>query len=279
MSLFISSLNSGSNGNCYYIGNQDEAILVDGGISCRETVKRMKRLGLSVRNVKAIFVTHEHGDHVHGVPTLSKKFKIPVYITRSTLNNGRMEIEERLVVPFRANEPVVIGNLTITGFPKLHDACDPHSFIVTGGSVNVGVFTDIGSACENVKNHFRQCHAAFLEANYDEELLEKGSYPYHLKARIRGGKGHLSNTQAVELFSDHRPPFMSHLFLSHLSHDNNRPKIVQELFKKIAGNTEIIIASRHKETRVYHIRNGARPSLRGFRSHTQMDQLQLSLFR
>lgn len=277
MSLFVSSLNSGSNGNCYYVGNQEEAVLIDGGISCRETEKRMKRLGLSLKKVKAIFVTHEHGDHVHGVPALSKKHKIPVYITSDTLQFGNFEIQQQLVVPFRASDPVTIGGLTVTGFPKLHDASDPHSFIVSDGSVNVGVFTDIGSACENVTSHFRKCHAAFLEANYDESLLENGSYPYHLKLRIRGGKGHLSNTQALELFLAHRSSHMSHLFLSHLSQDNNRPKIVQDLFKKNAGGTEIIIASRSRETKLYHIRNVVRP-FRNFRSRSVEKEFQLALF-
>src|SRR5690349_25125468 len=105
MSLFIASLNSGSNGNCYYIGNYDEAILVDGGISRRETEKRMKRLGLSIRKVKAIFVSHEHGDHIHGVPALSKKYQLPVYITPATLGHSKLELHEHLVKPLQAYNP------------------------------------------------------------------------------------------------------------------------------------------------------------------------------
>jgi phosphoribosyl 1,2-cyclic phosphodiesterase len=254
MSLFVSSLNSGSNGNCYYVGNQDEAVLVDGGISCRETEKRLKRSGLSIRKVKAVFITHEHGDHIHGVTALSKKFNIPVYITARTLHEGRVEVKEHLIRTFRAYEPVSVGGLQVTAFPKTHDACDPHSFIVSNENVTVGVFTDIGIACEHVIKNFQQCHAVFLEANYDEDMLERGSYPYHLKNRIRGGKGHLSNAQALELFMNYRPPFMSHLFLSHLSQDNNHPKLVHGLFSKNAGQTEIVVASRLKETKVYHIR-------------------------
>jgi phosphoribosyl 1,2-cyclic phosphodiesterase len=255
MSLFISSLNSGSNGNCYYVGNQDEAILIDGGLSCRETEKRMKRLGLSIRKVKAIFISHEHGDHIHGVPVLSKKHRLPVYITEQTLANGNVKVREDLVCSFKAFQPVQIGSLSITPFPKLHDACDPHSFIVSSTNVHVGIFTDIGKPCEHVINYFKKCHAAFLEANYDEHMLDSGNYPFHLKNRIKSDLGHLSNDQAAQLFTQYRPPYMSHLFLSHLSRDNNRPTLVKELFKKIAGKTEIIIASRDKETRLYHIRN------------------------
>src|SRR6202035_5188768 len=101
--------------------------------------------------------------------------------------------------------------------PKFHDAAHAHSFIVKGGDITVGVFTDIGVACEHLTGHFAKCHAAFLEANYDEEMLQKGRYPVHLKRRISGGLGHLSNSQALSVFTAYRPVFMSHLLLSHLS--------------------------------------------------------------
>ena len=258
MSMFICSLNSGSNANCYYLGNQDEAILIDGGLSCRETVKRLKRLGLCIRKVKAIFVSHEHGDHIHGVSGLSKKFRLPVYITPDTLLHGRLQVSEDLIFRIKSYETVTIGSLSITAFPKLHDASDPQSFIVECSKVRVGVFTDIGAPCAHVIRHFQQCHAAFLEANYDEDMLSNGSYPYHLKNRIRSDRGHMSNDQALELFARYRPPYMSHLFLSHLSRDNNSPKIVKNVFNRIAGGTRIIIASRDRETSLYHIRDSVK---------------------
>jgi phosphoribosyl 1,2-cyclic phosphodiesterase len=255
MSLYIASLNSGSNGNCYYIGNGQEAILVDAGISCRETERRMSRLGLSMQSVKAIFVSHEHTDHISGIPVLAKKYKLPVYITDATLYHGRLDIQKELVLSFKPYEPVQIGELAIQAFPKKHDAIEPHSFIVNGNNVNIGIFTDIGSPCDNLIMHFKHCHAAFLEANYDEDMLEKGSYPRHLKNRIRGGHGHLSNKQALEVFTKHRPAYMSHLFLSHLSRDNNSPQLVQQLFNEHAGNTQIVVASRFEETAVYHVQS------------------------
>lgn len=251
MSLFIASLNSGSNGNCYYIGNEEEAVLVDAGISCRETEQRMLRLGLTMQKVKAIFVSHEHIDHIRGIPVLAKKYALPVYITHGTLGYSGMQLEN--TVPFRAFEPVVIGSLQIHAFPKHHDASDPHSFIITHNNTCVGVFTDIGVACNELIRHFQQCHAAFLETNYDETMLEQGRYPYHLKKRIRGGKGHLSNLQALEVFKAHRPAFMSHLLLSHLSKDNNSPELVHELFRQHARGTEIIVASRFNETQVFRV--------------------------
>ncbi|MEO5976374.1 MAG: MBL fold metallo-hydrolase [Chryseolinea sp.] len=255
MSLFVASLNSGSNGNCYYVGNSEEAVLIDGGISCREIEKRLKRLGLSIRKVKGVFVSHEHGDHVHGIPSLAKKHNIPVYITKDTFNNANLTLSVDRTRKLVSRDQMQIGGLTIKAFPKLHDAADPISFVISSDTVNVGVFTDIGFACENVISHFSQCHAAFLESNYDETMLEQGRYPFSLKNRIRGGHGHLSNKQALQLFTKYRPAFMSHLFLVHLSKNNNHPRIVKETFYPVAGQTQIIIASREKETALFHIRH------------------------
>jgi phosphoribosyl 1,2-cyclic phosphodiesterase len=256
MSLITASLNSGSNGNCYYVGNGEEAVLVDAGISCRETEKRMKRLSLNIHKVKAIFISHEHSDHIRGVEVLSKKYKVPVYITEKTLKNGRLKLDADLVRSFRHKTAVSVGGLTITPFSKSHDAVDPYSFTIDGNSVRIAVITDIGTACNNVIEHFRLSHAAYLEANYDEELLENGAYPVYLKRRISSDQGHLSNHQALQLFLEHRPEFMSHLFLSHLSQDNNSPQLVQKMFGKHAGATKIIVASRHYETDVHYVSAG-----------------------
>jgi phosphoribosyl 1,2-cyclic phosphodiesterase len=253
MSLFITSLNSGSNGNCYYIGNATEAILIDAGIPCSEIEKRMQRLGLSMHKVKAIFVSHEHTDHVSGLQKLSKKYQLPVYITHATRRFGSIKLQEHLAISFVAHEPIIIGNLSVTPFPKFHDAADPYSFVVSSNQIKVGVFTDIGIVCENIVHHFKQCNAAFLETNYDDTMLEKGSYPYFLKNRIRGGKGHLSNKQALELFIAHKPSFMSHLLLSHLSKNNNCPDLVKQLFDRHAEDVKMIIASRFEETSVFQI--------------------------
>jgi len=253
MSLYITSLNSGSNGNCYYIGNNEEAVLIDAGLSCRETEKRMFRLGLTMSKVKAIFVSHEHGDHIRGLEVISRKYRLPVYISAGTLRHSRLRLDEQLVRPLAAGAPVPVGALAVTPFLKHHDAADPHSFIVTSGEICIGVFTDIGRVCDPLTAHFKKCHAAFLEANYDAAMLQNGRYPLHLKNRIRGGKGHLSNEQALELFLAHKPPYMSHLFLSHLSADNNDPDLVRTLFLEQAGNTHIAVASRYREMPLYTV--------------------------
>lgn len=254
MALFVASIASGSNGNCYYVGNEREAVLIDAGITCREIERRMKRMGLSLEKVKAVFISHEHSDHIRGLEVLVKKHFLPVYITQTTLNYSRLRLQTR-VHSFRANETITVGDLSITPFSKKHDAIDPYSFVISHCGIRAGVFTDIGAPCEQVIYHFSKCHAAFLETNYDEEMLENGSYPYHLKKRIRSDKGHLSNGQAVQLFIQHKPEFMSHLFLSHLSKNNNCPVKASELFSQHCGSTKIIVASRFEETAVYAIRS------------------------
>ncbi|MEO6169223.1 MAG: MBL fold metallo-hydrolase [Chitinophagales bacterium] len=253
MSLFITSLNSGSNGNCYYVGNGQDAVLIDAGLSCRETVKRMNNLQLSMDQVRALFISHEHRDHITGAAKLSKQYSIPVYVMPDTLQNAEMRIEPELVHTMRVNEKTVVGSMTVMPFAKHHDAADPVSFLVEHDGVKAGVFTDIGKVCKTVIHYFRQCHACFLESNYDRQMLEEGTYPWHLKKRISGGQGHLSNTEALELFLTQKPSFMSHLLLSHLSENNNSPAIVEELFTKHSGTVKIIVAPRTGETAVYKV--------------------------
>jgi phosphoribosyl 1,2-cyclic phosphodiesterase len=251
--LYLSSLNSGSNGNCYYVGNDHDAVLIDAGISCRETEHRMTRLGLSLAKVRAILISHEHTDHIMGVEVLSRKYRIPVYITPATHLNSLLRLDPHLLQPFSAYEELHFGSLTVKAFPKQHDASDPHSFTITGSGITVGVFTDIGSVCEQLIHHFGQCHAAFLEANYDETMLEEGRYPYFLKKRIRGGKGHLSNLQALELFNNYRSPFLKLVVLSHLSEQNNHPRIITNLFAPHTNGTRLAIASRFGESEVFSV--------------------------
>ncbi|MFL5764395.1 MAG: MBL fold metallo-hydrolase [Bacteroidia bacterium] len=253
MSLYITSLNSGSNGNCYYIANGREAVLIDAGLSCRETEKRMARLGLNIQKVKALFISHEHSDHIKGVEVLSKKYEIPVYITKKTLKSSGLKIKAELIRHFSDHKQVNIGKLSVVPFSKRHDAADPFSFLVSGNGVRIGVMTDIGSVCENTITYFRQCNAAFLEANYDREMLMTGRYPYHLKKRISDGHGHLSNAEALELFKKHRSAELNLVLLSHLSKENNDPQVVHDLFTEHAEKTKVVVASRYQETPLYHI--------------------------
>jgi phosphoribosyl 1,2-cyclic phosphodiesterase len=253
MAVYFSSLNSGSNANCYYVSSGDTAILVDAGLSCRETEKRMNRLGLKMEQVKAIFISHEHSDHITGLEVLSRKHKLPVYISQKTLANSSISIDQTLTRYFKKDETVVIDNMQVKCFNKSHDAADPFSFMISSQNINVAVITDIGYACKQVLNYFQQSHVVFLESNYCETMLANGDYPYHLKRRISSDEGHLSNKQALELFLNYRTPQLSHLILSHLSKNNNTPETVEALFKPHAGNTNVIVASRYEESALFSI--------------------------
>lgn len=276
MSLFISSLNSGSNGNCYYVGNHEEAVLIDVGLTCKETELRLNRLGLQLPRIKAIFISHEHIDHIKGVEVLSKKHNIPVFISKGTLGNSNLKLKEHLIQGFEADVPITIGSLSIHPFSKHHDAADPFSFTVVHKGTRVAVITDVGHACKNVIYHFSTCNAAFLEANYDEQMLENGHYPLHLKRRIAGNSGHLSNAQALELFVKHRPANISHLLLSHLSQENNEIELVRNLFTKHARSTQVAIASRFQESELFEIE--AKGAIQKNRKIKVVQTMQLSLF-
>lgn len=275
MSLTIASINSGSNGNCYYVGNRNEAVLIDAGISLKETEQRMRNLNLAIENVKALFISHEHIDHIRGVAQLSKKYFIPVYIKPLAYKHSGLRIAPEFMHNFNCNEKISIGNLQVTAFDKHHDAHDPVSFVVEHNGIKAGVITDIGIACKRVIHYFKQCHACFLESNYDEQMLEDGGYPQRLKNRISGGNGHLSNSQALELFVKHKPKHMSHLLLSHLSKNNNHPGLVHELFLKNADEINIIVASRDEESSVFEIAGEVRRELVTLAMKKEMVQLNL----
>jgi len=275
MALYFTSINSGSNGNCYYVGNEDEAILVDIGLTCKEVEKRMLRLSLSIQKVKAVFISHEHSDHIKGLAVFARKYKIPVYISAATLKSSKLVLDEQNTFGLSHIQNVQIGKLQITAFSKFHDAADPYSFTVECNGVRVGVFTDIGSVCDRLVSHFKRCHAAFLESNYCANMLANGQYPYFLKRRITSGRGHLSNAQALDLFLNHRPDYMSHLLLSHLSKDNNDPFLVEQMFNDVAGNTMIKVASRECETEVYYVSDQNSKSYHFDPSLHQSEQLNL----
>jgi phosphoribosyl 1,2-cyclic phosphodiesterase len=276
MGLQMAALASGSNGNCYYVGNETDAVLIDAGITCKETEKRMERLGLSFGRIRAIFVSHEHSDHIRGIASLAKKYSLPVYITAPTLKACFFPLGRNKFESFFPFQEVAIGSLHVLPFPKIHDAADPHSFVVRSRGVSVGVITDIGGVCAQVSQQFSACDAVFLESNYDRDMLVKGRYPQYLKNRISGGKGHISNEEALELFNKHRSPRLRYLFLSHLSKENNCPMLVSDLFREHAMGVEVIVTSRYSESKLCFAgaeTEAAKPVL-----HSEIYPSQLALF-
>lgn len=249
----IASIASGSNGNCYYLENDDDAILVDAGISTKQIVQRMDNLGLSMSRVRGVFISHEHGDHVRGLDVLCRRFSVPVFMTQKTYSSYGKKISDSLLNFFSPGKQVRIGNIRVSTFLKSHDAAEPCSFSVSSESRNVAVMTDIGLKCSNVIAHINNADAIFLESNYDDNMLQKGPYPPFLKKRISSDYGHLSNTQAGMIALEHASSRLRYVFLSHLSENNNTPELAFRTFNNLIGqrndlNPELFVASRHRES-------------------------------
>jgi phosphoribosyl 1,2-cyclic phosphodiesterase len=239
----LCALASGSNGNCYYIGNEDYGVLVDGGISFRQLKMRMQSKGLDVNKIVGLFITHEHSDHCRGVCNIQKKLNIPVYVTRKTYNAlVRKKIE---FVPefFNIGDFIELFGIGVFSFSKTHDASDPCSYVIEIEDKKVGVFTDIGYACENVKKGVADCDFIFLESNYDVDMLENGSYPLFLKKRVQSNQGHLSNMQAFELVHKYCSEKLRNIVLSHISADNNTVELAEDAFAELQKNGVLISAS------------------------------------
>ena len=247
----ICALASGSNGNCYYIGNNEDALLIDAGLSFKQILKRMEAKALDPKKIRAVFITHEHGDHVRGVRGLGKKLDIPVYMTNGTYAASFRTWKPVSYIAIENNIPVEMGLFKVYPIPKNHDAAEPTSFRIEYNGYSVGVFTDIGSPCDNVKHHLKQCQALFLETNYDPQLLKEGSYPYYLKARIDSAVGHLSNIQAFELLKEHAHPDLQCVFLSHLSAENNRPELAYNQFKSLEEKFLVKLTDRFAASELY----------------------------
>lgn len=250
----ICALASGSNGNCYYVGNQDDAILVDAGISRRQIMKRIKERQLDASKIRAVFISHEHADHFRGVRVLSKCLNIPVYITESTYKKSWPQHRPEKIRNFSPGDVVRIGEMCIHTFLKNHDAAQPCSFRIEHNGISVGVMTDIGEPCQNVIRHFSLCNAVFLESNYDEDMLWSGPYPYYLKKRVASAYGHLSNRQAFELLKQYGSDELEVVFLSHLSAENNRPDIAMEAFKELADKYSVRLTNRYAPAEIYRIK-------------------------
>lgn len=249
----ICALASGSNGNCYYIGNEEDAILIDAGITCKQILCRMEERGLDPRKIRAVFISHEHSDHVRGIRVFGKKLDIPAYLTMKTYNSLYFTNQPLAVKYFEPDEPIRVASFTIFPFLKNHDASEPTSFRIECKDLNIGVFTDIGTPCSNVTSQLNKCNALFIETNYDEKMLWEGNYPYHLKKRIGSEVGHLSNKQAFDLLNEHACEELQCVFLSHLSGENNTPLKAYEEIKPLSTRFKVKLTSRNEPGEVFEL--------------------------
>lgn len=227
MSFQLCILASGSSGNCTYVGSDQTGILVDAGLSGKETQRRLEQLGLGLAGIKAVCISHEHGDHTAGLRVLNRRHAIPLFVNAATREAlCRAEKSEDLSWNiFQSGSGFSVGDLELEPFTVPHDAADPVGFIIKAGALRIGIATDIGMITERVVDALRGCHALVIEANHDEHLLEAAERPWALKRRIKGRLGHLSNEHAAEMVVRVAGPNLQHVFLAHLSADCNRHEL------------------------------------------------------
>ncbi|WNW11248.1 MBL fold metallo-hydrolase [Pseudomonas sp. DTU_2021_1001937_2_SI_NGA_ILE_001] len=226
-------LGSGSRGNATLVASRDTYVLVDCGFSLRETERRLARLGVAAEQLSAILVTHEHADHVHGVGLLSRRYNLPVYLSRGTLRGLRKPVEAAGLL--NAGERLRIGALDIDVVSVAHDALEPTQFVFSDGQRRFGVLTDLGSYCPGVLQCYQGLDALMIEANHCRDMLARGPYPVFLKQRVGGDTGHLNNHQAARLVSELGWQTLQHLVLAHLSSKNNRPQLARQCFVDTLG--------------------------------------------
>ncbi|MFO1282561.1 MAG: MBL fold metallo-hydrolase [Burkholderiales bacterium] len=220
----FASLGSGSEGNGLVVEVGTTRVLVDCGFGVRDTAARLARLGLEPGDLDAIVVTHEHSDHVGGVPAFAAKHGLAVWLTFGTLSavGGRFADHER-VFGFDSHDRFSVGALEIVPFPVPHDAREPVQFVFCDGAVRLGVVTDLGTSTPCVEEHLTRCDALVLECNHDPTMLAQGDYPAPLKARIAGRYGHLDNGTSAALLAALDNSRLKHLVAAHLSQQNNTP--------------------------------------------------------
>ena len=229
----LCSIASGSSGNCIYVGSDCAHVLIDAGISGRRVEAGLNSLELTGRDLDGILITHEHSDHIKGLGVLARKYGIPIYATGGTVDamvrSGSLgKIPEGIFREIREDEPFLIKDLVINPFTIPHDAAQPVGYRLECGEHSVGIATDLGKYNEYIIENLQNLDALLLEANHDIRMLQVGRYPYYLKQRIMGDRGHLSNENAGQLLCRLLHDNLKAVFLGHLSKENNYEELAYE---------------------------------------------------
>jgi phosphoribosyl 1,2-cyclic phosphodiesterase len=252
MGVSLAVLASGSRGNSALISSASTRLLVDAGVSCRETFKRMKAIGEDPHTLSAILITHEHSDHVYGLGVLARKLGIPVFMTGAThqawsgtLRNeqGETPVLSKLEM-FSSGRSFQIGDIAITPFTVPHDAADPVGFTFRAEGVKIAVVTDLGYLPLSVIDHLRGCDALVMESNHDLEMLRGGPYPWSVKQRVMSRVGHMSNEALAEFFTSDYDGKAAFVVLAHLSEQNNHPEIARGAAERALGTRRTLLHNR-----------------------------------
>ncbi|MBP7737628.1 MAG: MBL fold metallo-hydrolase [Spirochaetes bacterium] len=241
------SLQSGSNGNCVYVEAGDVRLLFDAGISGKRAAERLSLAGRDMAGIDALIISHDHADHVRCAGIYQRKFGMPIWISERTLGAARSSHDLgalREVCHFRAGCSMRFGDVVVETIPTPHDGADGSVFIVDDGRSRLGIFTDLGHVFDDLKGALATVDAALVESNYDPEMLRVGPYPRHIKNRIAGPGGHLSNMESAELIARYGTR-LRWACLGHLSGENNTPGIALQTHRHINGTLTCHMAGRH----------------------------------
>jgi phosphoribosyl 1,2-cyclic phosphodiesterase len=249
------SLQSGSNGNSIYVEAGDVRLLFDAGISGKQAALRMASHGRDIRHCDALIISHDHSDHTRSAGIFQRKFDLRIYITEPTYRVVRSYLGPvNDVRTFRAGERLAFRDVTVHTIPAPHDGVDTVCFVVEHDSKRLGIFTDLGHPFAALRTAVESVDAAYLESNYDPEMLRSGPYPDWLKARIAGAGGHLSNLEAAELLGRPAARKLRWAAIAHLSEENNRPEIALETHRRRLGNSfPLRLAPRYEASEVLEI--------------------------
>ena len=256
--MIVAPLSSGSAGNAYWLESDGTAILVDAGIGPRDTKKRLEVVGCDITALRAIVITHEHYDHIRGAEKIARRYEVPIYLTRGTLDASRIDTAEVDTVVFDNDTSFTIGELQVHARKTIHDAADPACFVVEArDGTRVGIASDLGYVNPEVLQHLSGCDGLFFESNHDLDMLRMGSYPWSLKRRIMSRFGHLSNDDSVNAVQRLLGAELKTLCMIHLSQKNNHESIVRDmctrLLRRTGASLEFAIAKQFEPTGLFDI--------------------------
>ena len=266
--MIVAPLGSGSAGNSTWFASDGTSILVDAGFGPRETKKRLEIVGGNIEQLAAIVITHEHYDHIRGAEKIARKYGLPIYLTRGTLEASSIDREQTNLVVFDNNSTFTIGELAIHARQTIHDANDSACFVIEArDGTRVGLASDLGYVDGAVIDHLSNCDGLFFESNHDVDMLRMGTYPWSLKRRIMSRFGHLSNDDSMNAVQRMIGADLKTLCMIHLSQKNNHESIVRDMANRMIGRTgaqlELSIAQQFQATGLFDIkrRGGPRPAL------------------
>lgn len=264
MRLEFCTIASGSSGNCTYIGTDYTKILIDAGISGKKIEEGLAELKLTGDEIDALFITHEHVDHIKGAGILSRRFDIPIFATAETWTAmegslGKIAPSNKRII--YADEVCAVNDICVKPFAIPHDAAEPVGYTIHNGEKKITLATDIGHVTDTIRENIEDSDLLLLESNHDIDMLRKGSYPWHLKQRILGEKGHLSNVAAGDLLAEVMTGKMKYVFLGHLSEENNNPHLAYETVEEILRKKQIEVGTHLRMDMASRFRNGVKVEL------------------